>query len=135
MKYYLKKAFFVLVYVVLTSFISAAILLIEGQVALKIILLIANLAMFIYITFGIAYQDGQKALKVRIANDKEREYIVNTGEDRKIKVSEEYKWYKGLVIGFLTCVPLMVILIIHSIVLVALFLKLQKIEQKTLCMF
>ena len=115
MKYYLKKAFFILVYIVLTSFIAMAILLIDGQLALKVLLLLANLALFVYIVCGMAYQDGQKAYKVLTANDKEREYIIKTGEDRKLKEDEEYKVYKGFVIGFISCVPLVVMLIIHLI--------------------
>lgn len=116
MKFYLKKAFFILVYIVLTSFIAMAILLIDGETALKIILLIVNLAFFMYIVCGIAYQDGQKAYKILHANDKEREYIVKTGEYRQLKVSEEYKAYKGFLIGLISCVPLLVMLIIHLIV-------------------
>ena len=101
MKFYLKKAFFIFVYLVLTSFIAMAIILIEGQTLLKVALLVANLGLFLYIISVMAYQDGQKALKVRIANDKEREYIIKTGEDRKINAQEEYKAYKGFLIGFL----------------------------------
>lgn len=115
MKYYLKKAFFILVYIVLTSFIAMAILLIDGQVALKVLLLIANLALFIYIVCGMAYQDGQKAYRVLTANDKEREHIIKTGEDRKLKEDEEYKVHKGFLIGFISCVPLVVMLILHWI--------------------
>ena len=111
MKFYLKKAFFILVYIVLTSFIAMAVLLIKGEIALKIILLIANLGLFGYIVCGIAYQDGQRAYKVLHSNDKEREYIVKTGEYRKLKVSEEYKAYKGFLIGFISCVPLVVMLL------------------------
>ena len=116
MKFYLKKAFFILVYIVLTSFISMAILLIDGQVALKIVLLVANLGLFLYIVCGMAYQDGQKAYKILHANDKEREYIIKTGEDRKLKISEEYKAYKGFLIGFVSCVPLVVMLLIQFII-------------------
>ena len=113
MSFYLKKAFFVLVYIVLASFIALAILSIEGDVVLKIVLLIANIGLYVYIMWGIAYQDGQKAYKVLTANDKEREYIIKTGEDRKIKTAEEYKSYKGFLIGFLSCVPLVIMLIVH----------------------
>ena len=113
MKFYLKKAFFIFVYIVLTSFISMAIALIDDQLALKVALLVANLALFVYIVCGMAYQDGQKAFKTRIANDKEREHIVETGEDIKLKRSEEYKPYKGFLIGFISCVPLLIILLIQ----------------------
>ena len=116
MKFYLKKAFFILVYIVLTSFIAMAVLLIKGEIALKIILLIANLGLFGYIVCGIAYQDGQRAYKVLHSNDKEREYIVKTGEYRKLKVSEEYKAYKGFLIGFISCVPLVVMLLMQFII-------------------
>lgn len=116
MKYYLTKGLFILVYIVLTSFIAMGILLIDGQVALRIVLLIANLALFVYIVCGMGYQDGIKAYKVMLANDKEREYIIKTGDYRKLKASEEYKVYKGFLIGFVSCVPLVVMLIIHLII-------------------
>ncbi len=115
MKFYLKKAFFIFVYLVLTSFIAMAIILIEGQTLLKVALLVANLGLFLYIISVMAYQDGQKALKVRIANDKEREYIIKTGEDRKINAQEEYKAYKGFLIGFFSCLPMIVLLIVGYI--------------------
>jgi hypothetical protein len=63
----------------------------------------------------MAYQDGQRAYKTRISNDKEREHIIETGEDRKINRSEEYKPYKGFLIGFISCVPLLIILIVQFI--------------------
>ena len=116
MKFYLKKAFFIFVYIVLASFIAMAIAVIEGQVALKILLLVANLGLFIYIVCMMAYQDGQKALKVRIANDKEREHIIRTGEDININRSEEFKVYKGFLIGLVSCAPLLIFLALHLII-------------------
>lgn len=116
MKFYLKKAFFIFVYIILTSFIAMAIAVIKGQTLLKVALLVANMGLFLYIVCMMAYQDGQKALKVRIANDKEREYIVRTGEYRKLNKSEEFAPYKGFLVGFVSCLPLIVILIINLIV-------------------
>ena len=116
MKYYLKKSLFLIVYLLFTATIAASILSIEGLAVLKLILLIANLALFLYISCGITFQDGQKAYKVLVSNDKLRERIVETGEEITLNTKEEYHVKKGFIIGALACVPMVLLLIVHAIV-------------------
>lgn len=115
MSYCIKKALFLIVYLLFSAIIASGVLSIEGLAFLKIILLLANLILFLYISCGITYQDGQKAFKVRISNDKERERIVLTGEDCKLDLKGEYHISKGFIIGALSCLPLVVLLVIYAI--------------------
>ena len=116
MGYYIKKALFLMLYLLFTAVIAASILSIKGHGIFRLLLLLANLALFLYISFGITSQDGQKAYKVLLANDKEREYIIKTGEDRPLNLKGEYHIKNGFIIGALMCVPLVVLLIIHAII-------------------
>ncbi len=116
MKFYIKKGLFPFFYVILMSVIALGILTIEGLVWLKIILAIANVALYCFIMAMISYKEGQDALKVQVANDLERREIIRTGEDRPLRIHEEYKPWKGFMFGFVSCVPLLVLLVIHTIV-------------------
>ena len=60
---------------------------------------------------------GEEALKVQLANDLERREIIRTGDDRPLRLKEEYKAWKGFLQGFIACVPLIVMLIIHTILI------------------
>nr|MBO4517864.1 hypothetical protein [Clostridia bacterium] len=51
-----------------------------------------------------------------MANDLERREIIRTGEDRPLKLHEEYKPWKGFAFGFISCVPILVLLALHTIV-------------------
>ncbi len=116
MKYYLKKALFIIVYLLFAGIIANGALNIEGHWIFRLGLLIVNLALFLYISCGITYQDGQKAYKKLIANDSEREYMVKTGEIREIDTVDEYHWSKGFIIGACACVPLVILIILHALI-------------------
>ena len=115
MKYYLKKALFIIIYLLFAGILANGALNIEGHWIFRLGLLIVNLALFLYISCGITFQDGQKAYKKLIANDGEREYMVKTGELREIDTKEEYHVSKGFIIGACACIPLVILLIIHAI--------------------
>ena len=59
----------------------------------------------------------KKAYKKLVANDSEREYMVKTGEIREINRTEEYHLFKGFLIGFCACIPLVILIVIHAIVI------------------
>ena len=99
--------------------IAFGILAIQGLLWLKIILCVANLALYGVVICAAAFKDGQDAMKAQIANDLERREIIRTGEDRPLKIHEEYKPWKGFVFGFISCVPLIVLLAVHTIVYLA----------------
>ncbi len=113
MKYYLKKFFIILVYLISSGIIASSVLVIEGNAWLKLVLLILNLALFIFIYSAIAFKDGEKALKVRISNDKLRQLIVQTGDDYKLDLDGEFTIRKGFITGANACIPLIVLLLLN----------------------
>lgn len=116
MKYYLKQGIFPFVYQLFMAMIAFGILAIEDLVWLKVLLAVLNVAFYLFIVATVAYKDGQEALKVQMANDLERREIIRTGEDRPLKLHEEYKPWKGFVFGLISCVPILLFLILHTIV-------------------
>ena len=116
MKYYLKKFFLLLVYLISSGIIGSGILVIEGLAWLKLILALLNLALFVFIYCAIAFKDGEKALRVRISNDKLRELIVKTGDDYKLDLEGEYKARKGFITGATACIPLVFLLLLNFVV-------------------
>ena len=117
MKFYLKKAVVGFVYLVFSAMASYGVLYIPGLAGLKVVLLILNLCLYLYVLSATAIQDGQSAYKIRMANDLNRKQIVLTGEDIPLDTQKEYKAYKGYIIGVVICLPLIVLLIIHSILM------------------
>lgn len=116
MKYYLKSAIMPFIYLFFMMIIALGILAIKDLLWLKIILLVLNVGLYGLITSIFAFKTGQEGIKVRNYNDLERKQIIATGEPRKLKLHEEYKWYKGIIIGLIVCAPLVLCLIIHTIV-------------------
>lgn len=116
MKYYLKQGVFPFIYQLFMAMIAFGILAINELIWLKILLAVLNIALYLFIVAAVAYKDGQQALKVQMANDLERREIIRTGEDRPLKLHEEYKPWKGFVFGLISCVPILLFLILHTIV-------------------
>ena len=114
MKYYISHALLACLYLFFTAITAFAILLIQDLIWLKVILLLLNLGLYVFIVATVAKKDGEDALKVRLANDLERKVIIQTGEDIQLKKGE-FAWWKGFAIGGVVCVPLVVLLIIHAI--------------------
>ncbi len=117
--FFLKQALMPLIYLFFMAVTAVGILIIKDLIWLKVILLGLNLFLYLFIVASAAYHDGQKALKVRIANDMERRQIILTGEDRPLKIREEFKVWKGFVIGGFACLPLIILLIIHTVLISA----------------
>jgi len=117
MWYYLKKSFFPFIYLLFMAVIAFGILCLNENLKwLKIILLILNLALYVFIISAIYYKEGQDGIKVRHANDIERREIIRTGANRPLKLKEEYKSYKGFLMGIGCILPLVVLLTIHTII-------------------
>ena len=120
MKYYVKQALLPVANLIFTAMIAFGILYLGEELTwLKVILLIFNLALFTVSIGAVAYKEGQEAFHVRYTNDLERKEIIRTGEDRPLKLHEEYKWWKGFFYGFIACVPQIILLIIHVICVLA----------------
>ncbi len=116
--YFIKSALVPFMYLIFVAIIALGIITISDELlALKIIFSILNIALFALVVGTTSYRDGQTALKVRIANDLERMQIIKTGEERPLKLAQEYKPWKGFVIGLLACIPCVILLIIHTIMI------------------
>ena len=116
MKYYIKNGVLPFIYQLFMAMIAFGILAIEGLIWLKIMLALLNAGLYLFIVGAVAYKEGQDAFKVQTANDLERREIIRTGEDRPLKLHEEYKPWKGFAFGFTACVPLLVLLALHVVV-------------------
>ena len=116
MKYYIKNGVLPFIYQLFMAMIAFGILAIEGLIWLKIMLALLNAGLYLFIVGAVAYKEGQDAFKVQMANDLERREIIRTGEDRPLKLHEEYKPWKGFAFGFTACVPLLVLLALHVVV-------------------
>ena len=117
MWYYVKQGLLPFIYLFFTAITAFGILCIEGLVWLKVLLLLLNIGLYVFIVSAASFKDGQEALKLRIANDLERMQIVRTGESLPLKLKEEYKPWKGFFHGFIACIPLVILLIIHTVVM------------------
>lgn len=117
MWYYIKQGLLPFIYLFFTAITAFGILCIEGLVWLKVLFLLLNIGLYVFIVSAASFKDGQEALKVRIANDLERMQIVRTGESLPLKLKEEYKPWKGFFHGFIACIPLVILLIIHTVVM------------------
>ncbi len=109
-------AFFYLLFMVSTTYAIA--LLEEKFFWLKISLCLANLILYFIILAGASFKDGEQALKVRNVNDLRRKEIIRTGEDLPLKIHEEYAVWKGFLAGFIACIPLVLLLLIHTVLLI-----------------
>ena len=82
MKYFLKQSGFLFIYNIFMTIIALGILCIQGKdlLWLRMILCVLNIGLYLFIAGMTFYKEGQEALKVRNANDLEREQIIKTGE-------------------------------------------------------
>ncbi|MBQ9756712.1 MAG: hypothetical protein IJV99_03845 [Clostridia bacterium] len=119
-KHFLKQAVIPVIYLVLMAMTSLSIGAIEGQhlVWLRLLLSILAFGLYALVVGAISYKEGQEAMKVRNANDLERMIIVRTGENRPLQTVKEFKAWKGFMVGLVTCIPAIVILIVHTILII-----------------
>jgi len=118
MWYYIKQGFLPFIYLFFMAMTSIGILSIGSDLLwLKIILAILNLALYLVVVMAAAYKDGQEDYRTRMANDLERMEIVRTGEDRPLKLKEEYKAWKGFLNGAMACIPLVILMIVHTVLI------------------
>ena len=116
MKYFIKQAVLPIIYTVLMAVTAIGVMCLNENVTwLKVIFLFVNLGLYAYVVGTMAFKDGQDAFNTREANDAERRIIVETGEDRVLKEDEEYKPWKGFVVGLTTCAPLIILFLLQII--------------------
>ena len=108
--YYLKRTFpylLVIIFTAITGYSVASLDLVTKTFA--VIMGVLNFAVYVIMLGSVAFKDGQDAYKTLLANDLERKQIVKTGEDRPLKLKEEYKIWKGFFIGGLAVSPLVLL--------------------------
>lgn len=116
MKFYLKMAILPFLYIFFSAMLGLGIILIDQNlVFLQYALCCVNLAFYVLVVGIAGNKDGQKAIKVRNQNDQFRRVIIETGEDLPLNLHEEYKPWKGFVIGLIACIPSVLLIIIHVI--------------------
>ena len=116
MWYYIKQSLLAFIYLFFTAITAFGIMCINNDaVWLKALLCVLNVGLYVVIVAAASFKDGQDALKVRIANDLEREQIIRTGDALPLKLKEEYKPWKGFTFGGIACAPLIILLIIHTL--------------------
>lgn len=117
MKFYLKQALIPAIYLIFMSFTAFSVVFINVENSIvRYVLLTLNLALYAYLVSVMAFKDGEDAVRIRSVNDLEREEIIRTGEDRPLKLAQEYKPWKGFLFGFIVCIPLLFFLLIYTIV-------------------
>lgn len=118
MKYYLKQSFIPALYLLFADMIAFAILCLDNQyIWLKAVLCAINIGIFLCASGVIIFKEGQTAYKVMLANDLERMQMIKTGMDRPLRLTEEYKWYKGFLFGLISFTPMLLLLGLHAILI------------------
>lgn len=87
----------------------------EAGNTFPLIMSFLNLFVYVVMLLSISYKEGQDAYKVLVANDAERRQIAKTGEDRPLRLKEEYAVWKGFVIPAITCSIQVVLILLHVI--------------------
>ena len=120
MKYllhFLKLMGFPIIYLFILAITNLAINTIGNDLLwLKYILDVLVLGFYCLIIGAVAFKDGEKAYKTLHTNDVERRNIIATGEDRPLDEVTEYKPWKGFMMGLSACIPLLILLFIHTLV-------------------
>lgn len=114
--YYIKKS--AMYFVVLLFTVATGYTLMDMEEASKtfpLIMSFLNLAVYIMMLISISFKEGQDAYKTLVANDIERRQIAKTGEDRPLKVNEEYALWKGLVIPLISVSLQIIFIVLHVV--------------------
>lgn len=115
--YYFKQSIFLFVYLLTTS-IASLLLLVIPTVWIRFALAILLLAIYLVVVFVAMKQEGEKALKKRHANDLTRKRMITTGQVVEFDNVGEYAIYKGFLIGLFSNMPMLLLLLIHSIIFI-----------------
>ena len=116
MKYYLKKFLFLFVYIIMMDIVSFGAISIQTELWVRVLLSILSIAMYLFVVIIFGYAEGKLAEKTLFSNDNNRRFIIETGKDMPLKEHEEFKVWKGFVMGASVCFPMILGLIVHLIV-------------------
>ncbi len=87
----------------------------ETSKTFPLIMSFMNFFVYIVMLLSISYKEGQDAYKVLISNDAERRQIALTGEDKPLRLKEEYAVWKGFFIPAISCSIQIILIILHVI--------------------
>lgn len=117
MKYIFKQSVIPVIYLLCSAMMGLGIMVLEEKfLILEVALNVVNLLGYSLIVCATSFKDGQKALDLRETNDKSREIIARTGENLRLQTEEEFAVWKGFAYGAFACLPLVALLLIHTIV-------------------
>ena len=111
---YVKNILLGYVYLCFMGMSAWAVSYMDSTIA-EFFLCFVNVAFFCFIMWYNLYKEGESAMNIRYSNDLEREYMVRTGFIRKLKEHEEFKAWKGFVMGLFVCAPLIICMLLHLI--------------------
>ncbi len=116
MKYLLRLTIVPLVYLLCFAFSMVAIASIDGFNALvKSLIGVLFLLLYIVLVSAVMIKEGQDAYGVLLSNNSQRRYMIETGKVVDFNTAKEYKAWKGFVVGLMCCIPLVVMLLLHTI--------------------
>ncbi len=119
MWYLIKQSLIPLAYLLFGTAIAGGAFSISNSPAVQIVILALNLGLFLFVVVTLIKKEGEKGYMTLVNNDVSRRRIVETGEDLPLKVAEEYKVWKGFAIGGVICFPLVIMIIVHTILILA----------------
>ena len=115
--YYIKKCAMYLVILLFTIMTGYTLMdMEESSKTFPLIMSFLNFFVYMVMLLSISYKEGQDAYKVLIANDAERRQIAITGEDKPLRLKEEFAVWKGFFIPALSCLIQIVLILLHVIV-------------------
>lgn len=114
MRYYIKHVLFGYVYLILMGTVAFGVTFIQSRAA-QIVLGVLTIGFFCLVMWLTMFKEGESALDVRHSNDIERRRMIETGNIRPIRTAEEYKPYKGFLVGVFICLPLIIAMLVHLI--------------------
>ena len=114
--YYVKKSIMYLIVLVFTIMTGFTLMdMEEAGKTFPLVMSFLNLFVYILMLVSIGYKEGQDSYKVLVANNAERRQIALTGEDRPLRLSEEFAVWKGFVIPVISCSIQIILIILHVI--------------------
>lgn len=117
MKYFLRLTIAPIVYFLSTAFIVIGVQAFPTlSPAVRIILNSIFIGLYILCTFVVMRKEGELAFNKLLLNDLSRRKLLETGEDVEIKTTEEYRPYKGFIVGLICVIPLIILVVLHLIV-------------------
>ncbi len=120
MWYLIKQALVPVAYLFFSAIIASGVFSIEGcDPIIALALLLVNLGLYVFVVWSLLAKEGEKGYTALQTNDFNRRRIIETGEDLPLSVAEEFSWWKGFVVGAIISAPLVVLIIIHTIFLIA----------------